>query len=151
MMTDEQIEKLAVGTSEDAAKVLAEVPSNVVDIKSAVKTDAELALEAEKAADEQDKQDGIAAMQHSKKLPFTAEAIGSFAKERFAVRAPQFVKNTEIQIRTEAAFGADGVELNTQGASNYHNALRDHITGAGFAVEELDQGTAKSKLKVKLY
>lgn len=148
-LSEAQIEALAGAAPEDAAKILA---NNVVDIvKAKEPTEDEKALAELKAEDEREKQDGIAAMKRSKELPFTADAIGAFAQERFEARLPAFVKNTENQVRTEAAFGADGVELNTQGATNYHAGLLDYMKQAGFEVSEVDEGTAKSKLRVKLY
>lgn len=147
-LSEAQIEALAGAAPEDAAKILA---NNVVDIKAKEPTEDEKAIAELKAEDEREKQDGIAAMKRSKELPFTAAAIGAFAKERFEARLPAFIKNTENQVRTEAAFGADGVELHTAGAENYHVALAEHIRSAGFEVEAHDGGTAKSKLRVKLY
>ncbi len=148
MLSEQQIEALAGAAPEDAAKVLAD---NVVDIKPKELTAEEQVIAELKAQDEREKAEGIAAMKRSKELPFTAEAIGAFAKERFEARLPAFIKNTENQIRTEAAYGADGVELKTAGAENYHNALVEHIRASGFSVESHDGGTANSKLRVVLY
>ena len=141
-LTEAQIEALADGAPEDAAKILAET-SNVVEMKAAPPPDL---TESEKQEADEKKAD-----QDVKDIPFTPEAIAAFAKTRFDTKIEWFKQNTERQIRDHAARGADSLELRTVGAVNYHNAVQSYLLALGFNVTSMDDGKPTSALRVVLY
>ena len=150
MLSDQQLEALAEGTSEDAAK-LAIVPPEAVDVTPPPKTteqlmkDAQLEFQAQQQIREVKKQQRfLAARKEALSMPFTASAIQSFALQCHNAAKDDAILDVETQVRVSAAQGAQRITFKTVGEKEpkdwNHQALVDHFNTLGFKIEEIEDG-----------
>jgi len=135
MLNEDEVDALIVDNTEESLQAQADGPAP---------GDAPPPPAPARTPEQLDKEVMSAAMKEAHELPFTPQALIEFSTRRFNERLPDFIKNTELEIRQHAAYGADFVELKTKAKGDrvdrYQKACIDHFVKVGFHVEQTEDG-----------